>query len=360
MDPAVTSNFLPSPKGAFHYLTAGPTTGPLMILIHGWPGLALTWRPQILHFASLGYHVVAMDTLGYGQSPAPQGDASLYSCESLVADQLLLLAHLNRPSAIWVGHDWGCGPLWSLASHHPFACTAIISLCVPYRTLELGAQHLITLSNRAIYPPSTYPHAQWDYMIYYERSTSNSVTQFATSSDRVTKLVFSRANLANWMKPSMTSTVIQRSGWFGAPEDVPDIPLAATVLDEPLYDTLAESLRRNGWWSPTAYYLNHSRNAAYNHPSKLAVTGLQADQEPYLDMPVLHIDAIHDLVCSGKQHPGMLKATKRLCRDVRIEEVEAGHWVNLEKADEVNRFMEGFLSEKGLAPSGETEGGTKL
>lgn len=163
MDPAISTHTLPSPKGSFHYLTAGSPTGPLIIFIHGWPGLALAWRPQLLHFASLGYHVAAMDTIGYGKSPAPRDDVSLYSCESLAADQLLLLKHLDRTSAIFVGHDWGCGPLWTLAAHHPEVCEAIVSICCPYRTLELGVQHLISLVNRDIYPESEYPNGQWDY-----------------------------------------------------------------------------------------------------------------------------------------------------------------------------------------------------
>lgn len=344
MDPAITTHTLPSSKGSLHYLTTGPSTGPLIILIHGWPGLALTWRPQLLHFGSLGYHVAAMDTIGYGRSPAPRGDTSLYSCESLVADQLLLLKHLNRTQAIFVGHDWGCGPLWTLAAHHPEACAAIISISVPYRTLELGVQQLITTVNRDIYPTTTYPYGQWDYMVFYERSGETCTQQFEEASDKITKLVFSKANPSNWRKPSITSTVTTRGAWFATEAaDVPDIPLEDTVLDAPLYDVLCESHARNGWWGPTAYYLNHARNAAYNAPDRIANGGR-------LSMPVLHIDPIYDIVCSAEQQPLFLAETRRLCADLRVESVEAGHWANLERPAEVNAYMEDFLHSKGLGP----------
>lgn len=60
----LTSHYMPSQHGPMHYLLAGPSDGPLMVFIHGWPGIALTWRVQMLHFAAKGFRVAAMDTLG--------------------------------------------------------------------------------------------------------------------------------------------------------------------------------------------------------------------------------------------------------------------------------------------------------
>jgi soluble epoxide hydrolase / lipid-phosphate phosphatase len=343
---SITSHSFPSPQGSFHYLLAGPSSGPLLILIHGWPGLALTWRPQLLHFASLGYHVAAMDTLGYGQSPRPTHDVSLYSSESLAADQLLLLAHLQRSSAIWVGHDWGCGALWALAGHYPEKCEAIVSLCLPYRTIDLGVQHLITLANREIYPREEYPNAQLDYMIAYEQNSEAISKQFAEANDKITKLMFSRANKANYRKVAITAGVVKRGGWFGTTVDeVPDMPLGMSVLDEELYEALRSSLGRDdGWRCATMYYLNHERNAEYNKMENLKV------KDGVLEMPVLFVDAKYDIVCSADQNPAMLVEQRRLCRDLREEVVETGHWANLEKADEVNGYMEDFLKSKGLVP----------
>ena len=335
MDPAITSHTLPSPKGPLHYLSAGPSSGPLLIFIHGWPGLALCWRPQLLHFSRLGYHCVAMDMLGYGKSPAPT-DTSEYSCEATVADQLLLLSHLQQPSAVWIGHDWGCGPLWTLASHHPELCTAIISICIPYRTLELGLDTLLQTVNRTIYPADTYPWGPWDYQVFYERRGDDATRQFAAHSDKAIKLLYSRGNPAALDKPARTSRVTVNESWFGP--DPPDIPLTATVLDESLYAALVEGLGRNGWHGATAWYLNHAANAKYNNAS--------GKDAPRLEMPVLYIDARLDVVCGLGQSPLLPKEMRRLCADLTERCVEAGHWANLERPEEVNRYVEEFLGEK--------------
>lgn len=338
MDPAISSHTLSSPKGALHYLSTGPASGPLIIFIHGWPGLALCWRPQLLHFGSLGYHCVAMDTLGYGQSPAPR-DVAKYSCESLVADQLLLLEQLNAKSAIWIGHDWGCGPLWTLAAHYPELCNAVISLCIPYRVLEMGLEEELKTINRDIYPEAEYPYGQWSYQVFYEENSEKATREFDDNNDRCVKLVFSKGRAETFMKPAATSEVAKNKSWF---RNKPmDIPLEATVLDQGLYEVLKEGLGRNGWWPATAYYLNHARNREYNKTENVKNEGV-------LEMPVLMIDAKYDGVCSVEQSPAFGAPMRRLCKDLREESVETGHWANLEKPEECNAFIEDFLRSKHL------------
>jgi soluble epoxide hydrolase/lipid-phosphate phosphatase len=103
------------------YLSAGPKNGPLLIFVHGWPGIAETWKPQLSVFAAFGFHVVAPDMRGYGRSTATR-EASDYRLELIVSDMLKLLAHLQRKEAIWIGHDWGAAVVWALAAHHPEVC----------------------------------------------------------------------------------------------------------------------------------------------------------------------------------------------------------------------------------------------
>jgi soluble epoxide hydrolase / lipid-phosphate phosphatase len=100
------------------YLSAGPSNGPLLILVHGWPGIAETWKPQISAFAAFGFRVVAPDMRGYGRSTTTR-EAHDYRLERIVADLLVLLDHLQRQEAIWIGHDWGAAAVWALVAHHP-------------------------------------------------------------------------------------------------------------------------------------------------------------------------------------------------------------------------------------------------
>lgn len=84
-----------------HYLTAGPSSGPLIIFLHGWPAIALTWKHQLLTFASLGFRVIAPDMPGWGKSSARRVTAD-YTQEALVEGMLALLSATGRSAAVWV------------------------------------------------------------------------------------------------------------------------------------------------------------------------------------------------------------------------------------------------------------------
>src|SRR5438105_15953972 len=80
--------------------------GPLVILAHGFPELAYSWRHQLPALAEAGYHAVAPDQRGYGGSDAPEsiGDYDLFH---LTDDLDGLLSALGRHRGVFVGHDWG-------------------------------------------------------------------------------------------------------------------------------------------------------------------------------------------------------------------------------------------------------------
>jgi pimeloyl-ACP methyl ester carboxylesterase len=100
------------------YLAAGPEDGPLVIFVHGWPELSLSWRHQLPALAALGFRAVAPDLRGYGRSSVYQRHED-YAQSLIVGDMLDLLSALGRQRAVWVGHDWGCPTVWNIASHHP-------------------------------------------------------------------------------------------------------------------------------------------------------------------------------------------------------------------------------------------------
>ena len=89
-----------------HYLATGNRDGPLLIFVHGFPGIGRTWLSQLTAFSSLGFRVVAPDMPGYGKSSASK-DVTNYSTKRLSAGLLALLGDTGRDSAVWVAHDWG-------------------------------------------------------------------------------------------------------------------------------------------------------------------------------------------------------------------------------------------------------------
>ena len=330
MPVAVSRNEFIANNHKTSYLTAGPELGPLLIFVHGWPGIAETWKFQIETFASLGFYVVAPDTRGYGHSSVSK-TASDYRLEVLVQDALALLSHLGREEAIWIGHDWGSAIVWALAAHHPEVCKALVNLAVPYHTLEYGLDHLLTFINRDIYPEDSHPYGQWDYQVFYESNPDRVIRQHEADIPNSVKPCYMKANYANYGKPARHATTTRDGGWYGGADAAPEWPFSATVFvnDPELLETVSDAMSRTGFFGATSYYLNHKANAAYASKS---VNG------GFLDMPCLFIEARHDAVCATDL-TRLSEPMRRFCRDLTECSVEAAHWLQLEKPEAVNAAL---------------------
>ncbi|PON99558.1 Epoxide hydrolase-like [Trema orientale] len=106
-------------------------TGPLVLLLHGFPELWFSWRHQMAHLAKHGYHVVAPDMRGYGDSDSPLTPKS-YTVIHLVGDIIGLIDHFGEKQAFVVGHDWGAVVGWHLSLFRPERVKALVALSVPY------------------------------------------------------------------------------------------------------------------------------------------------------------------------------------------------------------------------------------
>ncbi len=100
---------------AFHALAAGPPDGPLVLLLHGFPELALSWTDTLAALGAAGHRAVAPDLRGYGGSDK----RGPYDTRTLAADAAGLVRALGREKAAIVGHDWGGAVAWATAAYHP-------------------------------------------------------------------------------------------------------------------------------------------------------------------------------------------------------------------------------------------------
>jgi pimeloyl-ACP methyl ester carboxylesterase len=111
-----------------HYASLG--SGPLLVMIHGFPDYWYTWRNQMVALAS-SYRVVALDLRGYNLSDKPKGVEN-YSMHFLIGDVQAVVRHLGQEKAIIVGHDWGGAISWQVAMHLPALTERLIILNLPH------------------------------------------------------------------------------------------------------------------------------------------------------------------------------------------------------------------------------------
>ena len=103
-----------------------------IMLCHGWPGHAFSWRYQIPALAASGYHVIVPNQRGYGNSSRPT-DVIAYDLDHLTGDLAALLDHYGYDDAIFVGHDWGANVAWGMALLHPKRVRKVVALALPYQ-----------------------------------------------------------------------------------------------------------------------------------------------------------------------------------------------------------------------------------
>src|SRR5512140_2511896 len=114
------------------YYEAGPKTDkPPLVLCHGWPEMAFSWRHQIKALSEAGIRVIAPDQRGYGSTDRPE-PVEAYDMEHLTADLVGLLDHLGIEKAIFVGHDWGGFVVWQMPLRHPDRVAGVVGLNTPH------------------------------------------------------------------------------------------------------------------------------------------------------------------------------------------------------------------------------------
>jgi len=327
---AITEHTLKTARHTTGYLACGPVDGPLIIFVHGWPELSISWRHQLPAFAALGFRCVAPDMRGYGRSSVYARHED-YALEEVSKDLIELIDSLGREKAVWVGHDWGSPAVWSIASHHPERCIGVVNLCVPYVKDGFTLDNLVPLVDRDVYPEDQYPVGQWDYWLYYRESFDKASAQFEANIANVVKLLFRKGNAAGAGKPS-GSAGTRRAGGVQAP----DVPRDSDVITEQDMSVYVASLTRNGFFGPDSWYMNHDRNGPY---------ALRSVNGGRLDMPVLFLHGTYDWTCQT--------VTSRLadpmradCTDLTEVVVQSGHWMAQEKPVAVNAALARWLAVK--------------
>src|SRR5947209_8130904 len=106
-------------------------TGPLVVLCHGFPELAYSWRHQVPALVDASYRVIAPDQRGYGGSTIPEATED-YDIEHLTGDLVAILDEVGEEKAVFVGHDWGSMVVSAMAQRHPERVRGVVNMSVPF------------------------------------------------------------------------------------------------------------------------------------------------------------------------------------------------------------------------------------
>lgn len=265
-------------------------SGPAVVLLHGFPELAYSWRHQIPALAEAGYRVIAPDQRGYGDSDAPES-VDAYALEHLVGDVIGLLDALEVPAATIVGHDWGSIVAYTAAITHPDRFERVVSLNVPYRgacwgfpTIDYIREHLAD---------------RFSYVLMFQEPG-------------VAEAGFS-GGPEMWLQAFYLGG--SRGREFLTPEEL---------------GTYVEAFRASGISGPVGWYRNIDRNAeTYGHlldaPVNQPSLLLAADGDPVLPL-------------------SLTDGVERWSPDIEIRVIrDCGHWTQQQSPDAVNRALIGWL-----------------
>jgi len=314
------------------YLEAGPIDGPLMIFVHGWPGISLMWRAQIEAFAAAGWHCIAPDMRGYGGSSAPTAPQD-YVLSEIVADMVELHDHLGASPAIWVGHDWGSPVVGALTAHHGERSRGAVIISVPYFPDAFALPNLLPLVDRQLYPIDQFPDGQWDYYRFYLTHFDQTVSDFEADIPAALASIYRQGNPASRDQISPSALITQKGGRYGAahraPPTTPD-PALWLAAD---FNVLVESFQTQGFRPAHSWYLNDTANIAYAHA---------APNGGRLTQPVLFVNGEWDAICDiNRSRVG--EPMRNACQALSEVNLPAGHWLPLERKDELVQAIRAWL-----------------
>ena len=296
--------------------------GPLLLLCHGWPELAYSWRHQMLPLAAAGYHVVAPDMRGYGASSAPPAIAD-YAITDLVGDMVALVAALGETRAAVVGHDWGAMVAWSCALMRPDLFQAVAALSVPFR-----ARHPST-------PPLALLRADGrdDFYWFYFNREGVAEAEFECDIAAALRRVLVYGSGDAPAGRALGLMVAPGGGFLDGCDDPGDaLPAWLGAAD---IETYAAGFRRSGFRGGFNWYRNLDRNWALTAPLQGAKV-----RPPALFVAGTRDGVIHSKM--GRKHLEQMAADVPLLR-AKVLIDGAGHWVQQERPVEVNAALLDFL-----------------
>jgi pimeloyl-ACP methyl ester carboxylesterase len=278
----------------------GPPDGPVVVLLHGFPELGYSWRHQVGPLSEAGYRVLVPDMRGFGDSDAPEAIEE-YAVDVLAGDVLGLLDHAGAEQGVVIGHDWGADAAWKTAWMHPDRIRAVAGLSVPFiprapaPPLEIMRKHL----------------GPGFYIVWFQEP---GVAEQALERD---------------VRRTLSTSRVWDAAWAESPDEDPPTP--SFMTDEEL-DVYVQTFTRTGFRGGLNYYRNIDRN--WERTAAVA--------ERRITQPALFLTGERDPVRGFMP----AEAMDGWVTNLQVHEVVpgAGHWVQQQAPEAVNRSLLGWLA----------------
>lgn len=281
--------------------------GKPIVLCHGWPEHAFTWRYQIPALAAAGYHVIVPNQRGYGNSSCPS-EITDYDIEHLSGDLVALLDHFGYEKATFVGHDWGAAVVWGLTLMHPNRVDSVINLALPYQ--ERGEMPWIEMME-AIFGGDF-------YFVHFNRQPGIADAVLDENTSRFLRNMFRKNVPMEPPQPGMMMINLAKE----------ETPLGEPVMSDVELAVFVSSFETTGFTGSINWYRNLDRN-----------WHILANVDPIILQPTLMIHGGRDLI------PKFEKLTE-FVPNAEVVSLDCGHWIQQEMPEETNQVLLKWLEQQ--------------
>ncbi|WP_291889298.1 alpha/beta hydrolase [Cellulomonas sp.] len=278
-----------------------------VVLCHGWPEHAYSWRHQVPALVAAGYHVIVPNQRGYGRSSVPS-EVTDYDITHLTGDLVGLLDHYGYQDATFVGHDWGAFVVWALAVLHPSRVNAVVNLSLPYQ--ERGERPWVEVMEEALGGDF--------YFVHFNRRPGVADAVLDDNTHRFLSNLFRKDLPVGPPRPGMTMIDLARA----------QAPLGEPLMSDTELAVFVDAFERTGFTGSINWYRNLDRN-----------WHLLGDVDPVVRQPALMVYGERDAVLRSER-------LSELVPLVDVVTLDSGHWIQQERPDETTDTILTWLAQR--------------
>ena len=275
-----------------------------IILCHGFPEHAFSWRFQIPPLVQAGYHVIVPNQRGYGNSSSPS-EVTKYDIQHLTGDLVALLDHYGYQEAIFMGHDWGANVVWNLALLHPERVSKVINLALPYQ--DRGDRPWIEMMEEFFGPDF--------YFVHFNKQPGVADAILEDNTSQFLRNIFRKNVAPTAPEPGMIMINLAKA----------DKPMGEALMSEEELAVYSAAFESSGFTGSINWYRNLDRN-----------WHLMAEVTPRIEHPTLMIYGDRDMI---PKSPSL----KEFAPNLDVLSLDCGHCIQQELPEETNQAILNWL-----------------